>query len=341
MTDRARGAGKVAQTIERNASELLRAKPAPAQVAILFNRLSYMVGGEEPSLSKLGYAPRDSMMGLHEAFFEQQIPVDIVHTDDVIQKKMGQYKILFLPYPVMLSKDVAEGVARYVRNGGTAVAEARLAWNDERGFAGDVVPGFGLSEVFGAREKIIRPVEKARILVEANAALPSLKPHEAVFGEAFEEDLEPLAQARVLARFANGEPAIVEKSFGKGKAILIGSFLALAYERHPEDSTKRLLLAFARSAGASSEVEVSGPATSQVEVRRLVSERAQILFAFNHSKTLANPTFSVRLPWPVAEARNLMSDQVVPVSEAAGKTTLEKTVAGGEIWLVQLQRGRR
>jgi beta-galactosidase len=127
LTDRARAAGKVGQVIGRNASDLLRATPAPAQVAILFNRLSYMVGGAESSLSKLGNTTRDSLLGLHRAFFERQIPVDFVHPEDVIQNKLAQYKILFLPFPVMLSRDVAQGVARYIQAGGTAVAEARLA----------------------------------------------------------------------------------------------------------------------------------------------------------------------------------------------------------------------
>lgn len=338
LTERARAAGGVARTIARNASGLLAAEPAPAPVAILYNRLSSMVGGAQPSLSKLGNAGRDSLMGLHRAFFEEQIPVDFVHPQDVIQQKLSQYKVLFLPYPVMLSKDVAEGVARYVQNGGTAVAEARLAWNDERGFSSEVVPGAGLSEVFGVREKNIRPVEKAKILVEPGSGLPGLKPREAIVGEAFEEDLEPLASARVLARFANGEPAIVEKAFGKGKAILLGTFMALAYQRQQDASTKRLLLALARAAGVLPEVEVSGPGTSEVEVRRLVGDGVQTLFVFNHAGTPAQATLAIRLPWSAGDARDSENERAVPFQEREGKTIFRKTLAGGEIWVFRLER---
>ncbi len=338
LTDRARAAGNVAKIIERNAQELLRAQPAPAQVAILFNRLSSMVGGAEPSLSKLGDATRDSLMGLHRAFLEQQIPVDFIHPNDVIRRKLSQYKILFLPYPVMLSREVAEGVRGYVENGGMAVAEARLAWNDERGYSSDIVPGFGLSEVFGAREKIIRPVEKTKILIEPSAELPGLGPREPVAAEAFEEDLEVLGDARVLARFANGEPAVVEKSLGKGKAVLVGSFLALAFERHHEASTGRLLLALARAAGVSPEVEVSGPGTSEVEVRRLVDERFQFLFAFNHSSAAMDATISIRLPWSLDEARDLADDRVVQFRKTGGKTIFQKRLNAGEIWVLRLRR---
>jgi beta-galactosidase GanA len=338
LTDRAQAAGKVARLIERNAPDLLRAQPAPAQVAILFNRLSAMVGGAEPSLSKLGNAMRDSLMGLHRAFFEQQIPVDFVHPEDVVHKRLGQYKILFLPYPVMLSRDVAEGVTRYVENGGTVVAEARLAWNDERGFASDVIPGFGLSDVFGAREKIIRPVDKAQILIEPSPGFPGVEPREPISAEAFEESLEPLEGARVLARFETGDPAMVEKHFGRGEAVLVGSFLALAFERHHDASTGRLLVALARAAGVSPEVEVSGAGTSQVEVRRLVNDRSQFLFVFNHSNTLADATISVRLPWVLGEARDLTDDRAVPSRQVNENAIFPQKLEGGEIRILRLQR---
>ncbi len=338
LTDRAKAAGQVAQTIGRYASEILESRPAPAQAAILYDRLSYMVGGEEPSLSKLGDAPRDSMLGLHRAFFDQQIPIDFVHTDDVVQNKVGHYKILFLPYPVMLSRDVANGLTRYIENGGTVVAEARLAWNDERGFASDIVPGFGLSDVFGAREKVIRPTENTQLFVEPSANLPGLQPREAIPGEAFEEELQPVSGARVLARFSNGEPAIVQKTYGKGKAVLVGSFIALAtYHRH-DQSTKQLWLAFARGAGVSPEVEVAGAGTSEMEVRRLVGERAQFLFAFNHAKTRAYGTLSVRMPWPVGEAKDVVTDRAMPFQYTQGSVKIKQTLAGGQILVLRLSR---
>jgi len=335
LTDRARAAGQVAQVIARHAAEIRASQPAPAQVAVLYNRLSYLVGGAQSSLSKLGNAERDSLMGLHRAFLEEQIPVDFVHPEDILENRISQYKILFVPFPVMLSKSVGEGIARYIKRGGKVVAEARLAWNDERGFSSVRVPGFGLDEVFGAREKLIRPVEKARILMEA-ASLPGLRPRESIVAEAFEEDLEPLAGARVLARFASGQPAIVENAYDQGKAVLVGSFVALAYQRQHDASTKRLLLALARAAGVSPEVEVAGLGTDETEVRRLVSERGQILFAFNHATAPAQARISVRLPWAAVKATNLEDGQSIAARAAAGKIILDRTLPPKGIWGIQL-----
>lgn len=338
LTDRARGAGQVAQILSRNAPDLLESKPAAAQVAIFYDRLSYMVGGSESSLSKLGDAERDSLLGLHRAFLERQIPVDFVGSRDIAENRVDQYKILFLPYSVMLSRAVAAGIKRYVENGGTAVAEARLGWNDERGFASDVIPGFGLSEVFGAREKLIRPVDKAQISLEASSKLPDIAPGQQATGAAFEEDLEPSPGAQVLGRFSSGEPAIVENSFGKGRAIILGSFAALAFERDSSNSTGQLLRSLARAAGVSPEVEVSGNGSDKVEVRRLVSDRRQLLLIFNHADAPAEANISVRLPWSVSEATNLENSQAIPVRQSEGAISLQQTLAGGQILVLRLGR---
>ena len=338
VTPRSRAAGKTAQQIAQNGGDLLASEPAHAQVAVLFNRLSYMVGGSEPSLSKLGNATRDSLEGIHRAFFEQQIPVDFVHPMDVAGDKLTQYKILFLPFPVMLSKNVVEGVERFIRNGGTVVAEARLAWNDERGFSSDEVPGMGLAEVFGAREKVIRPVEKPELILEAGAGLPGCAPGTRAAAAAFEEELEPLPGARVLARFADGAPAVVENSYGKGKAILVGSFLAVAFERQHGEAAKQLLLGFARAAGVAPELTVSGENTSQVEVRRLVGDDVQFLFAFNHSERAAAAKISVRVPWPVREARSVNGQEKVAFRQSGEGLTLDAPLAANGIWVVRFDR---
>jgi hypothetical protein len=71
-------------------------------------------------------------------------------------------------------------------------------------------------------------------------------------------------------------------------------------------------------------------------VRRLTSDRAQFLFAFNHAGTPAQATISVHLPWAAVSARNLENDGDVPVRLSVGKAMLQKTLAAGEIWVVRL-----
>ena len=48
ITERARWAGNVAKAVDANQRLFLEAKPVPAEVAIVYNPLSYMVGGRRP-----------------------------------------------------------------------------------------------------------------------------------------------------------------------------------------------------------------------------------------------------------------------------------------------------
>ena len=338
LTDRARAAGATARIIATNAASLDAAQPAAAQVAILYDRLSYMVGGSQPSLSNLGNAERDSLLGTYRAFFEKQIPVDFVDPAAQNGERLDQYKILFLPYAVMLSEGVAAQVKDYISGGGTVVAEARLAWNNERGFASPVIPGFGLDKVFGAREESIRPDTEPHLLIEPSANLPGLKGGDPISAAAFEEDLQPLADAHVLAKFAGGDPAVVEHGYGKGKAILIGSFPGLAYQRTHHVSTRVLLLSLAEAAGVTSEVVATGEGTSDLEVRQLVSDSRQFVFVFNHASAPADARVTLRLPWRVKQATDLVSGQAVPVQVSGDRIELSKNLAADAIWVVSLER---
>jgi len=338
LTDRARAAGRVAAIIGRNAREINEAQPAPAEVAILYDRLSYMVGGSQPSPSTLGNAERDSLLGLYRAFFEKQIPVDFVHPMALNADHLRQYKVLFLPYAVMLSEGVANVVKEYVRQGGTAIAEARLAWNDERGYASPVVPGFGLDQLFGARESLIRPEAEPKMTVSAN--LPGLAAGQTVPGAAFEEHLDVLAGAQVLASFPSGGAAIVEKTYGQGKAILAGSFLGLAYQRKHDSSTRALLLALAESAAVPL-VRVRGADSADVEVRRLIADGHQFVFVFNHGNGSGDCGVEVRLPWRPRVARDLVTGEDVPMGHRDARrydAVLDRPLPKDAIWVIKLER---
>jgi beta-galactosidase len=338
LTDRAKAAGATAQAIGQNAAGINSSWPARAQVAILYDRLSYMVGGTEPSLSTLGNAQRDSLMGVYRALYEAQIPVDFVHPDALEHDRLSQYKVLFLPYPVMLSRRVAEEVKEYVAEGGVAVAEARLAWNNARGYASPTIPGFGLDQVFGAREELIRPEANPRLIIQTGAHLPGLKAGDSVDAANFEEDLLPLGQGKVLARFPDGKAAMVRIGYGRGTAILVGSFPALSYQRKHDPSTKQLFLSLASLAGVTKEVRVSGPGTGEVEVRRLTSDREQFVFVFNHAADAADATISLQLPWKPKSAQDLIENQSVPFHMDRMGTIMHKNLPANAIWVVRLDR---
>jgi hypothetical protein len=200
------------------------------------------------------------------------------------------------------------------------VTEARAGWNDEQGRAADTIPGLGLAEVVGARETDVQTVEKGKAALRAEEGLPGLKPGELLPGRWYEESLEPFTPgARVVARFSSGAPAAVVSTFGKGKALVLGSYVSAGYVSQPEEATRRFFDGLLGWVGVRRPVAVSGDA---VEVRLLESGREHLAFVFNHAATPATTAVTLRVPLDGREVEDLV----------AGGRTGATAVADGLEW---------
>ena len=306
VTERARAAGAVAKTIDANRALFVNARPTPAEVAIVYNPLSYMVGGRQAfsawsAQSETESMPRRSMLGYYRALFPTNVTVDFVH----INKINNHYKLIILPYPVMISEDAAKAIREYVRNGGSLVAEARLAWNDERGRAKEIIPGFGLNEVCGCRETAVQmtPSGKTDVTLDGGDKFKgvlyqeTLAPHPASGGE-----------GHAIAHFADGSPAIVTNQFGKGRIMVIGTFLGSAYESDREESLGKFIRSMLDWAG----VQHPAIAPAGVEIRMLESGADRIAIAFNHNDSPAEVAISgVDLETGARVSRKMLDPQDV------------------------------
>ena len=210
ITDRAKAAGAIARIVDRNQQLFLDARPPQAEVAVVYNPLAHFVGGRQRAAAYGGPQgevvgiERDSLLGIHRALFPRNVPLDYVHINHLDGERLRHYKLLVLPYPPMLPEASAAVLKAYVERGGTLVAEARLGWNNERGYAADRVPGLGLWEVMGAREVAIETAPKGRTaLVWSGTDLPGVQSGDVLPARWYKETLEPLSpQARVVARRA-------------------------------------------------------------------------------------------------------------------------------------------
>jgi beta-galactosidase len=271
VTDRAKAAGGFAADVNREAALFTRARPRPAPVAVLYNRLSYMVGGNTVGP---GAAVRNSMIGFYRAMFERNIAVDFIHVDE-IAARASSYRAIYLGTPLMLPRAAAAALKEYVRGGGVLISEARPAWNDDRGFANQTIPGAGLDEVFGVRETELRSPDSVVMTDDTGASIP---------GAGFEEHLEPIRDGvRALARFPGGATAITSTTFGRGRAILIGSFPAAAFESDPVKarSAGALLQRLVGDAGVHPEIAID-TAPGGVEARVVSDGDRHALIAINH-----------------------------------------------------------
>ena len=131
--------------------------------------------------------------------------------------------------------------------------------------------------------------------------------------------------ARVVARYATGEPAAVIARFGRGKTLTLGTYLGVAYEHHHEPAAQRFFAGLLDWAGVMRPVSVSG---GDAEVRLLESGKDHVLFAFNHQERAIETAITLREPY---SGIDLISGAAVP----AGRT-FRKRVEPGDVWVMRL-----
>jgi beta-galactosidase len=296
-TERAVSTGRIAQVVDQNKLLFARSYPVPSRVAIVYNPLSQMVGGAQRR-QDWPQAMQNSVLGYYRVFADHNIPVDFIHRNELESSELSQYKLIVVPYPIMFTEKAAQGLRSFVENGGYAVGEARMAWNDERGFAAPIIPGMGLHEVFGVRERNLWMRSGIELNVSDSTHVATKGAGSALRGELYVNTVTPLNnRARVLATY-NGEPAIVASPFGKGQALFVGTYLG--WGNHPEQlpANVSFIRRLADWAGIEKPVSTSldGQLAEPVIARLQENQNGHLLFLINHNAASQSPTLNVRLP---------------------------------------------
>jgi beta-galactosidase len=209
---------------------------------------------------------------------------------------VGQYKVLFVPSLMLLSKRVEEKLRAYVKDGGILIATPRTGaknWNNN--ITEETLPG-GLSDVFGTT-------------IEEYTGLPGgekvkLETVEAELGKKtvrecgnWAEVLAP-EDARVVAYYQTGnykgKPAVTSNSFGKGTAIYVGTFAERGFHL---DLVDWLIM--------KGKVEPVLPSVAGFEATERVSSEHRVVFALNHTQN------AVSVPCNGTEYRDLLSGDKV------------------------------
>ena len=345
VTERAEAGGRIARIITANQDLFLKALPARAEIAILYNPLSHMVGGQQAFTGEGQTVGAnnlsESLQGVHRAFFERNIPVDFLHVGDLGTARAAGYRLIIAPYPVMMSRPHVEALGAYVRNGGTLLTEARCGWVDEKGASSPIVPGGGLHEVFGCRETELTPLAKTGVIEikAADEAFPLLAPGDKLDSLFFEETFDVFGkESRVVATFADGRPAVVAAPFGKGRAIIAGSFLGSAYHHFKNPNNGKFFAGLAEWLKIRPAVRVTASEPDAVvEGRLLQGDGYAILFGFNRGEKAVTAKFGIVPGAQRISAADLETGLAIPTVKDGDRTVVEKRLEPAEVWVVLLR----
>ena len=162
-----------------------------------------------------------------------QFLVDMLTEEDVQAGRLKDYDCLYVADPCV-KETAAELIEEWVRNGGSIYGSCAAGSLNEFG-----EPTAGLSAVFGVKPQVRATVQPGRYHVRG--ALNGMrfldeiqarrKDESSTFGVIGAKVSFGLSGARVTGRFRDRSPAVVENTFGKGKAMYVGACPAISYAK--------------------------------------------------------------------------------------------------------------
>jgi len=229
-TERYHEVGHLSRVLQSYEDLFLEAQPAQAQIGILFDQRN--------AIASVGMGAAEMLLkaikGVYYAYWSHGFQVEFI-TPELLAGGAGQhYRLLLMPFMMLVTPFCAKALADFVAGGGTLVAFAKCGMLNEKSWLWHDRPG-GLTEVFGVKETHIARSEAVTLVPESHA-------------EVFDGTSGPLKGywhrqlfalgdgVRVLARYqagavpdrSDGAPAVTLKHHGQGCAILFGTHFDIA-----------------------------------------------------------------------------------------------------------------
>jgi beta-galactosidase len=327
VTPRAEMAGKLASWTNSHA-DIWKSRPVKGDVGIVFVQESEDFNSVQSGSTGNGGtaggrggpaagAYSQSAQGAYQAFFDSNIQADFVSIDDI-----GEYPIIYLPYPEMLKKSTADKLRDYVAKGGKLVSEGCPGYFGDGGTVGAIQPNLGLDQLFGARETYVQFTPD--LLTKLTLTVKGKE----IAGQYFLQEYKP-AGGQAVGQYANGHIAAVENTFGKGKTLLIGSFPGGGYFRSHAPSTREFFAGLLAWAGVQQQVQ-----SSDLEVKARLHKGAGGAYLWVVNPTRTARTVRISLPSTFQRAVELWQESNQPT--ISGKT-LATTVGDRNAAVIRLE----
>jgi beta-galactosidase len=314
VTPRAEMAGKFARWANAH-PDVWASHPVQGDIGLVFIPESELFNYVQQGSTNF-YA--QSIRGAYQAFFDSNIQADFVALDDI-----GKYKVIYLPYPVMLKKETVNQLRRYVEEGGTLISEGLPAYFGDEGRAGPKQPNYGLEEVFGARERYVEftpdLLEKLSLRVRGSE----------VYGRYFLQEYDT-GSGRAAGHYANGHIAAVENRYGKGRTLLIGTFPGGGYYLHHSADARAFFAGLLQLADLEPRLRTDNPA---VQARLHSGKGGDYLWVVNPSRSEAKAMVSLDAGTRFQSAHDVWGNRPV----TAGVRSITVTVPARDAAVVALR----
>lgn len=216
-TNLTKKAGQLGSFLKEYGHILQQGEHKGAEVALAFSIRSHLVDWCANNRLDNKFSV-DSMSGYYRMFWEENIPVDILH--ESFHGDLSRYKLIIIPTSFAIDPAFAKELESYIRNGGTVLSENSFGVFEETFKLSYQVPGCGFDAVFGAKEDDVMLKSSVTLSDGTENYVLSKNRHAETFRD---------IQGEVLYRYEDGAAAIISQAYGSGRSILSGVNLGYAY----------------------------------------------------------------------------------------------------------------
>ncbi|MBC8401121.1 MAG: beta-galactosidase [Candidatus Marinimicrobia bacterium] len=306
---------RVGQVLQANKEFLLEASPAKAKVAIFYNPENQIFAWASTGSEKTA---TNSIMGIYYALYEKNYVIDFIHPIDFNRDLLKTYQVIIVPFPYVLGETLCRDLEWFVEQGGTLIGEAYFAgWNIDEGHHAKTIPGSGMDKVFGVSQDDAIPVREDNSDIGVVSNLPQINKLSGIKAHLIRESYI-VHEAEVLAKYANGKPAVTINRFGQGQAILMGSYIGLEFFTNGTPPNSELVSGLVAMAS-----EISRPIVvnnSRIRIDQLMYDNKVMVIVRNLEDGPIEDTviFPVELPTELIEQFN--QSKVLLTKTANGMT---------------------
>lgn len=204
---------------------VLDARVRPARIGLLLSSVDEIRTGDSNSEGGIHNQERKA---LYYALRHAQLPVDFLTEDDVLEGRAKDVAVLYVTQQFLHSRALA-ALAAWVEGGGTLVAACGGGFFDELGRDNPAAHA-----LYGVKAQSLSKDPALPMILAKQDLPPARVLDHAAWGQAraeviaWKQALTP-SDGRVVGRFGDGTPAIVERVHGKGRAVLFGFLPGIAY----------------------------------------------------------------------------------------------------------------
>jgi beta-galactosidase GanA len=275
-TERYHEAAHLNQVVRSQELFFLEAQPERAQIGILVDQRNAIVS--------LGMGAAEMLLkaikGVYYAYWSGKYPVEFITPELLAAGKGRRYRLLLMPFMMVVTPACAQALTNYVSEGGSLIAFAKCGMLDDKSWTWHDRPG-GLTKLFGAKETRI---------AKSDAVMLEPPPRTVIFegvsgpleGHWHRQDFDLGGGALVLARYEDGAPATTLNHYGDGRAVLFGTHFDVAALAPEAAGHRRVFANLAQMAGVERPFRLEGGPLLDGHLLSAPGRRERTLILINH-----------------------------------------------------------